>query len=76
MKIETPDKVITPVATNSDLGDLASVLGGTCEKICGNDSAKAIVLNLVLQEILKLQKGKSIGFDFGNKKDFKLSRIN
>jgi len=75
MMIKTPDKAIAPVVTKTNLAECEEAVIKACEKVTTHNVEKAIVLSKVLREMLKLAKGESIGFDFGNKKEWKLSRV-
>lgn len=74
--IKTSNRVISVVADEGSksydrtIKETEAILA----KIIKGSEAKAIVLSVVLREMLKMKKGKSMGFDFGSFKEFKLTR--
>ena len=73
--IKTQTKAIAVTATQNELKECEEVIIKFCEEITQGNAEKALTLSIVLWELPKLRKGKSMSFNFGGKKEFKLSRI-
>ena len=75
--ITTDKKAISCVSgkTNQEFEEVKDAFEKTVGKIVTGSAKRLMILNLVLKELPKLKKGKGIGFDFGNKKEFKLNRV-
>jgi len=75
--IKTPSKAISCVSGESteELNEVRKAFDDVVGNITKGRAEKLLVLNIVLREMMKLKPKKKISFDFGGKKEYKLTRI-